>query len=175
VEFTIRPASRGDELGVVAAVKTVYDEYGFTWDPEDYHADLYDLEAHFGNGAAILFVAEDGGGILGCAGLETFPTVEGPVGEVVHGSPLPRIAGTDCEFLRLYVQPTARRRGLGAALVEHVLQEAVQRGCSRMEIWTDKRFVDAHRLYQRYGARIVGERICDDPDVSPEWGMILEL
>lgn len=175
MEFHIRPARAGDEAGVVRAVKAVYDEYGFTWDPDDYHADLHDLTIHFGGEDAVLFVAEDADGIQGCAGLEVFPTIDGPDGELVDGQPLRRIAGTDCEFLRLYVHPEARRRGIGAALVERVLHEARQRGRTRMEIWTDKRFVDAHRLYARYGARVVGDRICDDPDVSPEWGMKLDL
>lgn len=175
MEFHIRPARVGDEAGVVRAVKAVYDEYGFTWDPDDYHADLYDLTVHFGGDDAQLFVAEDADGILGCAGIEVFPTVAGAVGEVVEATPLKRIAGTDCEFLRLYVHPAARRRGVGAALVERVLLEARERARIRMEIWTDKRFVDAHRLYARYGARVVGDRICDDPDVSPEWGMLLAL
>lgn len=171
----IRPALRGDESGVVRVVKAVYDEYGFTWDPDVYHADLYDLSIHFGGPEAILFVAEDETRVLGCAGLETFTTVEGPHGEVVDGDSLRRIAGTDCEFLRLYVHAEARNRGIGAALIERVIGEARNRGRRHMEIWTDKRFVGAHRLYARYGARVVGDRICDDPDVSPEWGMILDL
>lgn len=44
-----------------------------------------------------------------------------------------------------------------------------------MEIWSDKRFVEAHRLYQRLGAFVVADRICSDPDNSPEWGLLLPL
>jgi hypothetical protein len=44
-----------------------------------------------------------------------------------------------------------------------------------MELWSDKRFEDAHRLYQKLGARVVGERICHDPDQSPEWGLAIDF
>jgi hypothetical protein len=44
-----------------------------------------------------------------------------------------------------------------------------------MEMWSDKRFEDAHRLYQKLGAEVVGERICHDPDQSPEWGLLLPV
>jgi len=35
-------ATNADVEGIVRVVKAVYDEYGFTWDAEEYHADLYD-------------------------------------------------------------------------------------------------------------------------------------
>ena len=37
------------------------------------------------------------------------------------------------------------------------------------------RFEDAHGLYRREGARVVGERVHDDPDSSHEWGLVLDL
>lgn len=52
---------------------------------------------------------------------------------------------------KLYVDPTMRRRGLGRQLVETVEAEAVERGATRIELWTDTRFEDAHRLYLRLG------------------------
>jgi hypothetical protein len=45
----------------------------------------------------------------------------------------------------------------------------------QLKIWSDKRFADAHRLYERHGARVVGERVHDDPDQSHEWGLVLDL
>jgi putative acetyltransferase len=56
-----------------------------------------------------------------------------------------------------------------------VLAEAKKNGRSTMELWSDKRFTDAHRLYERFGAKVVGERICHDPDKSPEWGLVLPV
>lgn len=58
------------------------------------------------------------------------------------------------ELKTLYVWPTERRGGLGAALVAHAETVArVQRGATRMVLWSDTRFVEAHRLYDRLGYR----------------------
>jgi GNAT superfamily N-acetyltransferase len=51
----------------------------------------------------------------------------------------------------LYVARIARRRGLGAQLVALVEEEARGRGTAFVDLWTDTRFLDAHRLYERLG------------------------
>ena len=144
----IRRALAADSAAAAAVVKTVYDEYGFTWDEAGYHADLRDVEATY----AAFFVAELDGRIVGTAGLSA------------HGS-----------LERLYVLAAARGAGTGAALLAAVADEARRRGHDRLEIWSDKRFEAAHRLYTREGARVVGERVHDDPDSSHEWGLVLDL
>jgi GNAT superfamily N-acetyltransferase len=144
----IRRAVSHDSPAAAAIVRAVYEEYGFTWDEEGYHADLRDVEASY----AAFFVAERDGRIVGTAGLTG------------HGS-----------LERLYVLSEARGSGAGSALLTAVVAEA--RGCGhvQLEIWSDKRFADAHRLYERHGARVVGERVHDDPDASHEWGLVLDL
>jgi putative acetyltransferase len=144
----VRRAVASDSPAAAAVVRAVYDEYGFTWDEEGYHADLRDVEASY----AAFFVAERDGRIVGTAGLTG------------HGS-----------LERLYVLPQARGSGAGAALFTAVAAEARRRRHSQLEIWSDKRFADAHRLYERLGARVVGERVHDDPDSSHEWGLVLDL
>ena len=52
---------------------------------------------------------------------------------------------------------------------------ARRRGFERLIGWSDKRFEEAHGLYAKVGMGRVGERICDDPDKSPEWGFALAL
>ena len=148
IQASIRRAVAADSRAAAAVVRTVYDEYGFTWDGARYHADLADVEASY----AAFFVADRGGEIVGTAGLTE------------HGS-----------LERLYVLPAARGGGLGSALLTAVADEARLRGHARLEIWSDKLLVDAHRLYERHGARIVAERVNDDPDTSHEWGLILDL
>ncbi|MEJ7569534.1 MAG: GNAT family N-acetyltransferase [Gaiellaceae bacterium] len=98
------------------------------------------------------FVAELDGAIIGTAGLSE------------HGS-----------LERLYVLPPGRGQGLGAALLRAVIEEARERGFVRLEIWTDKLLIDAHRLYERFGAYRDGERVNDDPDASHEWRYVLAL
>ena len=147
-DVRIRQARAADSTAAAAVVRSVYDEYGFTWDEDGYHSDLRDVESAY----AAFFVAERDGRIVGTAGLSE------------HGS-----------LERLYVLPDARGAGAGSALLAAVADEARRRGHARLEFWSDKRFEDAHRLYQREGARIVGERVHDDPDSSHEWGLVLEL
>lgn len=169
-------ATQADSPAVCEVIKAVYDEYGFTWDPETYHADLYDLDGFYLGRGDLFWVAETDGRIVGTVALEFFEAIPGEVGAVVElADGLPRVGGTDCSLERLYVHPAARRSGVGSALVRHVLDEARRRGHSCLEMWSDKRFGDAHRLYGRFGAEVVGDRICDDPDVSPEWGLIVRL
>ena len=144
----IRHARTADSAAAAAVVRAVYDEYGFTWDEDGYHADLRDVERAY----AAFFVAELNGRIVGTAGLSEQGSLE-----------------------RLYVMPAARGAGAGSALLATVADEARRRGHDRLEIWSDKRFEGAHRLYLREGARVVGERVHDDPDSSHEWGLVLDL
>lgn len=174
MDFEIRSSRVGDEAGVVAAIRHVYDEYGFTWDPEEYHADLYDLARHYVDLGHAFLVATEGPNILGTAALKRFAQLPDGESVIAVGSQL-RIGGADCSLERLYVPKHLRRSGIGSKLFQAVLDEARASRKTRMEIWSDKRFVDAHRLYQRMGAVSVGERICHDPDQSPEWGLRLDL
>lgn len=144
----VRRAARLDSASAAAVVRAVYDEFGFTWDATGYHADLADVEAAY----AAFFVAELDGRIVGTAGLTAGGSLE-----------------------RLYVLSDARGSGAGSALLTAVADEARRRGHESLEIWSDKRFTDAHRLYERHGARVVGERVHDDPDSSAEWGLVLHL
>jgi putative acetyltransferase len=59
----------------------------------------------------------------------------------------------NAELHRLYVRPDMRRRGLGQRLVAAVEAYAVERGARRVFFWSDTRFTDAHRLYERLGYR----------------------
>jgi putative acetyltransferase len=145
---TVRPARSGDSPGAAAVVRAVYDEYGFTWDEAGYHADLADVEASY----SAFFVAEDGGKIVGTAGLSAEGSLE-----------------------RLYVLPSARGAGLGATLLRAVIDEARRQGHPQLEIWTDKVLVEAHGLYERFGFFRVGERVNDDPDASDEWHYVRPL
>lgn len=175
VMASIRPATALDSPGIVRVIRAVYDEYGFTWDAETYHADLYDLDAHYLDRGFPFWVAEREGELIGTAALTLFPTMPGTPGTVVQLHGVRRLAGTDCALERLYVAPDARREGAGSGLFHAVLEEARARRCRAMEIWSDKRFEDAHRLYGRSGAETLGDRICHDPDQSPEWGLTLRL
>ena len=161
--------------GAVETIRAVYEEYGFTWEPEGYHSDLYDVRGRYLADGHRFWVYVEGETVLGTAALETYLRLSGHVGETVVAGSKVRVAGTDGSVERLYVHPSARRRGIASVLMETVAMAAREDGCTALEVWSDKRFEGAHRLYEKLGARVVGERICDDPDVSPEWGLVMPL
>jgi GNAT superfamily N-acetyltransferase len=61
--------------------------------------------------------------------------------------------GDYCYLQDLFVDPDARRGGIGRALIEHVYAEAEKRGCSRVYWLTHESNVSAMQLYDRIGDR----------------------
>jgi GNAT superfamily N-acetyltransferase len=57
----------------------------------------------------------------------------------------------DCWLEDLYVQETARRSGLGRALVEAALERARERGCKRIELDVNEDNAPARALYAACG------------------------
>ncbi len=171
----LRDVELNDAVGVVETVREVFDEYSFTWEASGYHADLYDLTTYCNKSVSDFWVAELKGSIVGCGGVRYFDPVQIPVGHVENVGGKMRIGGCTCEIVRLYVRPSARRKGIGGAIMHKIMESMSLRGASHCEIWSDKLFFDAHTLYQKFGAITVGERICDDPDQAPEWGLLLSL
>lgn len=173
--YQVRQASNDDVAGVVACVQSVYDEYGFTWEPDGYHADLYHIELGYPAPSGF-WVAEEDGYVIGTVGIEVFLPLPGEVGTLHHDGTLLRAAGADCTLCRLYVRANERGRGVGRKLMERAIAEARGRDCLLMEIWSDKRFTEAHGLYRSFGAKEIGERVLvTDPDQSEEFGLILPL
>lgn len=73
-------------------------------------------------------------------------------GRVVASVAMRPTAEQRCVALKsLYVARAARRQGLGERLVGLVEAEARGRDATAVELWTDTRFEDAHRLYERLG------------------------
>ncbi len=172
----VRMALEGEGASAADVVAEVYDEYGFTWEPEGYHRDLYQLGDTYLRTGGAFFLAIDvvTARPVGTSALFRFDRLA--AGEKVQiVDDVTRIAGADCSLERLYVRKSARSVGLGRALLQRTIDFAAARGARCLEIWSDKRFREAHRLYERFGATAIGERICDDPDRSPEWGLKIQL
>ena len=79
------------------------------------------------------------------------------------------------ELKSLYVAGRARRRGLGGELVGVVEDAARAVGADRVELWSDSRFLDAHRLYERLGYRRTGSRELHDLSATTEYGYLKRL
>jgi putative acetyltransferase len=132
------PAMRADAPGVIELIGRVFVEYGWIWDPAAEVPDLLRWTPYEPPDGAFFVVREEG-------------RVVGSVG--VHRS------GEDvAELHRLYLDAPVRGRGLGDALVQTVLAWCRDNGISRLLLWSDTRFVHAHRLYLRHGFRQTGER-----------------
>ncbi|HXE79796.1 MAG TPA: ribosomal protein S18-alanine N-acetyltransferase [Vicinamibacterales bacterium] len=58
----------------------------------------------------------------------------------------------------LAVRPQCRRRGYGAALLRHVLEEGARAGARRATLEVRRSNEAARRLYERFGFRIAGVR-----------------
>jgi putative acetyltransferase len=101
----------------------------------DPHDDLRDLRTPGKPRAndGVLWVTEDESGRICACTCVDFPE-----------------AGT-AELHRLYVRPDQQGRGLGSSLVRAVERHAQGRGATRMILWSDTRFTDAHRLYRKLG------------------------
>jgi len=80
------------------------------------------------------------------------------------------------ELKSLYVDASARRRGLGSELVGLVEAAAGAAGAHGVRLWSDTRFEDAHRLYERLGyVRLPGTRELHDLSGSSEYGYVKKL
>ncbi|HEY4886207.1 MAG TPA: GNAT family N-acetyltransferase [Myxococcales bacterium] len=51
------------------------------------------------------------------------------------------------------VEAPLRGHGLGAEMMRWAIEEARRRGCSRVQLTTNKLRKDAHRFYERLGFR----------------------
>ena len=87
--------------------------------------------------AARVFVAEEGGTIMGFAAVSIVPLLQGD-------RPL-------CRLTAIAVAPGARGRGLGRSLVEKVEDHVRGLGCDRLEVTSAARREDAHAFYERLG------------------------
>lgn len=129
---------RADAPGVIELIGRVFVEYGWIWDPAAEVPDLLRWTPYEPPDGAFFVVREEG-------------RVVGSVG--VH-----RFEDDVAELHRLYLDAPVRGRGLGDALVQTVLAWCRDNGISRLLLWSDTRFVHAHRLYLRHGFRQTGER-----------------
>jgi N-acetylglutamate synthase-like GNAT family acetyltransferase len=79
------------------------------------------------------------------------------------------------ELKCLYVHRDHRRQGWGRRLSELVLDFARQASKRRVILWTDTRFLEAHRLYRNMGFTQRGTRELHDSNNTVEYGFELDL
>ena len=132
--FPPRPVRDEDAQDLFGLLTLCFAEYpGCYTDPHDDLPDIRQPATRAREAGARFWVVEDARGrVCACVGVD-FPS-----------------DGT-AELHRLYVRPDMRRGGLGAGLVATVEAEARRKDARRIVFWSDTRFTDAHRLYERMG------------------------
>lgn len=74
------------------------------------------------------------------------------------GMALARVAADEAEILTIAVDPAVQRRGLGAALLRHLMRRAAETGALRMFLEVSQRNAAARALYAGCGFEEVGRR-----------------
>jgi putative acetyltransferase len=145
-------ATRADVPDVLALLARIWREYNFVWAPEIEFPDLFDFDAYYAAPRGAFWVVRDEAGrVVGCVGVD-------------------RVENGTAEIHRVYLDAHLRGRGLGRMLVETALAWARQHGFARMVLWSDTRFTQSHRLYDRMGFARLGERtVPNDPNDSREF------
>ena len=149
----IRRARDGDAQDLFGLVTLCFAEYpGCFTDPHDDMADLLRPAHHAAeNGVDFFVIEDDGGRVCACIAMD---------------NPAPQTI----EIHRLYVRPDCRGRGLARMLVDHVEDRARAAGATRISLWSDTRFLNAHALYEKRGyMRAPGTRDLGDVSGSVEY------
>lgn len=138
-DFQVRPARPDDHPAVAALTVAAYDADGFLDGDEEYADELSDIE-HRSVQATLLVAADDDGTVLGAV---TFCRPPSPYVEVARTG--------EAEFRMLAVDPSARGRGVGTALVQRCLDLAREHGDHTLVLSSLPTMLTAHRLYERLG------------------------
>ena len=156
-DLVIRHAANSDSAALIALIGDVYAEYpGCILDVDNEMPELLKPSASARAEGGRWWVAEIAGRIVASA------------------AAMPKAGAI--ELKRLYVSAASRKRGLGAHLVKLAEAEAHWRELPRVFLWTDTRFADAHRLYERLGyARATETRALNDKSHSVEYHYEKEL
>ena len=150
-ELRIGPAGPADAAEVIELIHRVFDEYGFIWDPDDEFWDLLADEFPYLAPRGAMWVSRD------------------PAGRVVGSIAAELLDAQTAELHRLYLDAGLRGAGHGRRLLLHAVDWARALGCERVELWSDTRFDQAHRLYDRLGFRRAGERRLADVNETTEY------
>lgn len=128
----MRDAHDDDAAALIELIDAIWAEYpGCVMDVDGEVPELRRIASAHAEAGGEFWVVEREVRIVGCVGW------------------VPSRSGSGVELCKLYVAASARRRGLGAQLCERV--ERAAEGRDFVELWSDTRFEDAHRLYEARG------------------------
>lgn len=145
-EILIRPITQEDNKEVAKMIRYVLIEQGAPKVGTAYEDKTLDqLFEAFQKNRAEYFVLEEGGRILGSAGISPLD----------HGDP------KVCELQKMYFDPSARGRGLGNQMMQKCLDFARSQKFETCYIETLPSMKAAQKLYQKTGFKYIQERMGD--------------
>lgn len=151
----LRPTIPEDVKQILSLIEGVFQEYDLKLDAENEDTHLLSPGPYFRARDGEFWIVEESGAIL--ATVAVF------------------LNGDAGELKALYVHPSLRKQGWGRRLTELAIDYARNAGKSRMILWSDTRFTDAHRLYRNMGFDEFGKRDLHDSNDSVEFGFEILL
>ncbi|WP_431121603.1 GNAT family N-acetyltransferase [Flagellimonas flava] len=139
-EVIIREIQPKDNAAVASVVRQVLVDLGVPKVGTAY-ADkaLDDMYGAYDVPKATYFVAEEGGRIIGCAGVAQLENFDGNV----------------CELQKMYLLEEARGKGLGAKMIDTCLAKAKEFGFEACYLETMPYMKAAQKLYQKNGFQYI--------------------
>ncbi|MCC7293458.1 MAG: GNAT family N-acetyltransferase [Phycisphaerales bacterium] len=154
MSLAVRPTLPTDVPGILKLIAAVYAEYGQILNTDE-EPHVLCPGPYFGAHGGEFWVVADQDEVLATCGVKVEEGV--------------------AELKTLYVHPSLRRMGWGKRLVERAMEHARSRGATMMMLWSDTRFVDAHRLYRRLAFEHDGLRELKDSNLTWEYGFSRQL
>lgn len=157
--INLRFARDSDADGLIALISLCFSEYpGVLFDLDGELPELRAIQTYFEHHGGQFWVGESEQKIVACIGWT--PSV---------ASADAKLAQDTIELRKLYVHPIVRRQGLGARLCTMIEDVARSQRKPFVELWSDTKFVDAHRLYESRGYRRGGTRELHDLSNTVEY------
>jgi len=153
-DLTIRAARDDDAEGLIQMIEGCFHEYeGVVMDLEGVDGELKAIKTYVEASGGAFWVVLDGSKIAAS------------VGYICHGENM-------FGLIRLYVDKNYRRMGLATKLLSLVTDAAKLRG-AKLDMWSDRRFVDSHAFYVQHGyVKQVETRDLNDPSNTVEFHFI---
>ena len=134
-ELVIERATAEDASDVLALMAAQFSEHEIGLEGTQLGEAIRRMVAEEGLG--FILVAREAGRLVGATAVAYNWTLE-------HG-------GKSAWLDELYVLPERRNAGVGTALLERVMAEAVREGCLAMDLEVDAEHQRAEKLYERFG------------------------
>jgi putative acetyltransferase len=162
--FRLRPAMETEIPELIAVVDEVFAEYDMVFDAMDELPDYVQFPEYYGENRPLA------GKPFLCSVLAPGPT------DLIAGCIALRFDEEGACLTRVYLRAQYRRQGVGKWMVREFMDMIRNQGYNSIHLWTDTRFVPAHRMYETLGFRMASEiRSLHDVNISFEWKMVADV